>query len=338
MFRAVSKILLTAGCIIFSVANLRAGSLDDLKAASAAADNGHVDEAIRLFSQALSAGDLSPADRILALTRRGGGYSAKGLIADAFQKSDDARRQRDNAIADYSAALGLKADADLYVARAQDRDLNGQYDQAIADIDAALKLNASANALVQRGASYRAKGDYDHALADYTAALAAAPKDGLEGWDIYNERGYANFLAARYDAAADDFSKALTLGSAARTSDVLWLPYQIAWLHIARARAGQNDAEELARNSGTIDLKQWPGMLIAFFQGQLKTDQITPPSNHGSMGRARECNLAFFSGQQALINNDGATAIPLFQRTRDICNIHSMQYLVAGVELKRLIK
>ena len=80
------------------------------------------------------------------------------------------------------------------------------------------------------------------------AALASDVRDAsLDAWDIYNERGYAEFLAARYDAAAADFDKALALGASSRADDVLWLPYQLAWLHIAHARAGRNDAEAARR-------------------------------------------------------------------------------------------
>ena len=337
------RVLLAAVCLLLFVATLQAGGLDDLKAANAAAQQGKVDDAIRLFTQALTASDLSPADQLAARKGRGSEYTSKSLIADAFERLDQARGLRADAIADFTAALGIKTDdADLYAARAQVYDLNGQYDSAIADFDAALKLNNSPVTLVQRASSLSAKGDYDRAVADYTAALAIVTKDskyaGIDALDIYSERGYAQFIAARYAAAAADFDKALTLGSAARTGDVLWLPYQAAWLHIARARAGENDAEELARNAGKIDLKQWPGTLIAFFLGQTKADELSPPSSHGAMGRARECNLSFFSGEQALVKNDGAEAARLFVRARAVCNIHTVHYLAAGVELKRLGK
>jgi tetratricopeptide (TPR) repeat protein len=326
--------------MVLFAATLQAGSLDDLKTANEAAEKGNADEAIRLFTQALAAGDLSPDDQVAARKRRGGEYSSRSLIADAFQRRDDARRLRDNAIDDFTAALRLKADdSDLYLARGQDYHMNGQYDQAIADFDAALKLKNSPVTVIQRGASYRAKGDYDRAVADYTAVIAADAKDsGLDGWEIYNERGIAEFFAAHYDTAAADFDKALTLGSTTRTGDVLWLPYQAAWLHIARARAGQNDAEELARNAGKIDLKQWPGTLIAFFLGQVKLEQMSPPSSHGSMGRARECNLSFFTGEHALIKADSAEAARLFLRAREVCNIHTVHYLAAGIELKHMGK
>jgi tetratricopeptide (TPR) repeat protein len=337
------RVLLAAVCLLLFAATLQAGGLDDLKAANAAAEQGKADDAIRLFSQALAAGDLSPADQFTALKGRGSEYTAKSLIADAFERIDQARGLRADAVADFTAALGIKTDdAGLYVARAQVYDLNGQNDSAIADFDAALKLNNSPVTLVQRASSLTAKGDYDRAVADYTAALAIDTKDakdaGIEASDIYSQRGYAQFIAARYAAAAADFDKALTLGSAGRTGDVLWLPYQAAWLHVARARAGENDAEELARNAGKIDLKQWPGTLIAFFLGQVKSDQVTPPSSHGAMGRGRECNLSFFTGEHALINKDAAEAARLFVRARAVCNIHTVHYLAAGVELKRLGK
>ena len=337
------RVLLAAVCLMLLAAPLQAGSLDDLKAANAAAEQGKADDAIRLFNQALAAGDLSPADQFTARKGRGGEYTAKSLIADAFERIDQARGLRADAIADFTAVLGSKTDdANVYIARAQVYDLNGQYDSAITDFDAALKLNSSPLTLVQRASSLNAKGDYDRAVADYTAALAIVTKDakdaGIDALDIHSERGYAQFIAARYAAAAADFEKALTLGAAARTGDVLWLPYQAAWLHIARARAGENDAEELARNAGKIDLKQWPGTLIAFFLGQAKADQLSPPSSHGAMGRGRECNLSFFTGEQALIKNDGAEAARLFVRARAVCNIHTVHYLAAGVELKRLGK
>ena len=340
------RVIVAAVCLVLFTVSLQAGGLDDLKAANAAVEQGKVDDAIRLFTQALGSSDLSPADQFAARKGRGSEYTSKSLIADAFERLDQARSLRNNAIGDFTAALGIKTDdADLYAARAQVYDLNGQNDSAIADFDAALKFNNSPVTLVQRAGSLSAKGDYDRAVVDYSAALAIVTNNaedskaaGIDALDIYSERGYTQFIAARYAAAAADFDKALTLGAAARTGDVLWLPYQAAWLHIARARAGENDAEELARNAGKIDLKQWPGTLIASFLGQAKADELSPPSSHGAMGRGRECNLSFFSGEQALAKNDGAEAARQFVRARAVCNIHTVHYLAAGVELKRLGK
>jgi tetratricopeptide (TPR) repeat protein len=334
------KVVLAVACLVLSAASLQAGGLDDLKAATMAVEVGNGAEAIRLFTQALAAGDLPAADQAAARKGRGNEYIVKSMIADNFDRGDEARGLRENAIADFTAALAVKpGDAGFIIARGQAYHFNRQYDLAIADFDAALKLDNSANTVVQRAASLRAKGDYDRAAADYTAALALGGKEaGLEGWEIYNERGYSQFLAARYDAAADDFEKALTIGSASHSGDVLWLPYQAAWLHIARARAGQNDAEELTRNAAKLDLKQWPGTLVAYFLGQATLDQISPPSSHGAMGRGRECNLSFFTGEQAMIKKDSGEATRLFSRAHEVCNVHTVIALATMVELKRLGK
>ena len=334
------RLSFAAICLVLFASNLQAAGPADLGAANAAAEKGNSDEAIRLFTQALTAGDLSPDDQFTAREGRGREYSAKSQIADAFERREDGQRLRGNAIADFTAALALKTDAgSVLVERGQDYHMNQQFDLAIADFSAALKLNNSPSTLLQRAASQRAKGAYEEAIADCTAALAIEIRDaGLEIWDIYNERGYAEFLAARYDAAAADFGKALALGASARADDVLWLPYQVAWLHIAQARAGRNDAEELGNFSRKISGKQWPGTLISLFLGQIRLEDMSAPSSHGAMGRGRECNLSLFAGEDALGKRNGEQGQQLLLRAREVCNIHTLQHLVAGTELDRMKK
>ena len=335
------KKVLAAVCVALLTATAQAGGADDLSAANEAAKKGQIEDAIRLFTQALGAGDLSAADQVTAHKERGSEYISSSLIADAFERLDQARSLREKAIADFSDALKIKTDdATIRAARAQAYDLNGQHDAAIADFDAVLKIKESAVTLTQRANSKTAKGDYDGAVADFNAALALAGKDkdaAIEPVDIYGARGYAQFIGARYSAAAADFAAALTAGATARKGDVLWFPYQAAWLHIARARAGENDADELARNAGMTDIKQWPGTLLAYFLGQSKIEDVAPASGHGT-GRARECGVAFFSAEDALAKKDNGTASQQLTRARAACNVHTIYYLVAGVELKRLGK
>jgi tetratricopeptide (TPR) repeat protein len=335
----IRSILAAVGMLLF-VTSPQAAGVDDLKAATAAAEAGTSDDAVRLFTQALAAGDLSAADQFVAYSGRGREYAAKSLIADAFERRDEGQRLRANAIADFSAAIKLKPDdANILGERGQAYHLNQQFDPAIADFSAALKLNKSPSTLVQRANSERAKGAYDEAIADCTAALASEVRDpGLDDWDIYNERGYAEFLAARYDAAAADFDKAIALGAGSRTDDVLWLPYQLAWLHIAHARAAHDDSEQLRSFAGKFNAKQWPGTLISFFLGETRLEDVSSASNHASMGRSRECNLSLFVGEDALGKGNREQAQKLMLRAHEICNIHTLQYLVAGAELDRLKK
>jgi len=335
------RILLAAACVAVLSSGVQAAGADHLKAAQAAEKNGNADEAIHLFTQAISAGDLSTADQFAARKGRGTEYIAKSLIADTFQRKDDAHRLRQNAIDDFTAALKIKTDdAEVYIGRGQTAHLDGQFDQAIADFDAALKLKSTVTTLMNRATAYRAKGDYDRAVADFTAAAEKDGKaEGLEGWEAINERGLTQFFAGRHAQAATDLEKSLTLGLPGHSGDVLWLPYQVAWLHVARARAGQNDAAELARYAEKMDLKAWPGTLVAYFLGQIKADQVSPASSHGSMmGRARDCNLSFFTGEDALAKGNIAEATRLFNHVREVCNIHTANYLAAGAELKRMGK
>jgi tetratricopeptide (TPR) repeat protein len=330
--------LFAAIFMVLFASNLQAAGVADLKAAQAAAEKGAGDEAIQLFTQALAAGELSADDQLIAHKGRGREYSARSLIADAFNRLDDGKRLRDNAIADFSAVLSAKPDdVAILTERGQDYHMNQQFDLAVADFSAALKLNASPSTLLQRATSQRAKGAYDAAIADCTAALASDAHDAnLDVWDIYNERGYAEFLAARYDAAAADFAKALELGAGSRADDVLWIPYQIAWLHLANARAGHDDTGKLEGLAAKINLKQWPGTLIAYFLGQIKLEDVSAASNHGAMGRGRECNLSLFAGEDALAKGNREQARQPILRAREVCNVHTLQYLVAGAELDRM--
>jgi tetratricopeptide (TPR) repeat protein len=337
------RILLAAVCLVLFAATTQAGSIDDLKAANEAVQKGKVTDAMRLYTRALESNDLSPADQLAARMGRGSEFVSASLIADAYERLDQAQNLRDSAIADFTAVLKAKTDDDsIYLARGHAYDMNGKHDAAIADFSAALKIKNAPVTLVYRATSAGAKGDYDRAIADYGAALNLVGKDakdtGIDTLDIISQRAYMQFIAGRYAAAVADFDKALALGMPTRGDDVLWMPYQMAWLHIARARAGDNDVDELARNAGKINVKQWPGTLIAYFLGQTKIDEVTAGASHGSMRHARECGVAFFAGEHALAKKDNAAATQQLTSARAACNIHTVYYLAAGVELKRLGK
>ncbi len=166
--------IFVALCMLLFATSLQAAGIDDLKAAKAAAEAGTSDDAVRLFTQALAAGDLSADDQFAAYSGRGREYAAKSLIADAFERRDEGQRMRANAIADLSSAIKLKPDdPNILGERGQAYHLNQQFDPAIADFSAALKLNKSPSTLVQRANSERAKGAYDDAIADCTAPAGA---------------------------------------------------------------------------------------------------------------------------------------------------------------------
>src|SRR5664279_551066 len=114
------KVVLAVACLVLSTASLQAGGLDDLKAANVAVEAGNGAEAIRLFTQALAASDLPAADQAAARKGRGNEYIVKSMIADNFERGDEARGLRESAIADFTAAMALKpGDASFNIARGQ---------------------------------------------------------------------------------------------------------------------------------------------------------------------------------------------------------------------------
>ena len=133
------RLLFVAVAMVLWVTGAQAVGSADLKAAQAAAEKGTGDEAIQFFTQALAAGDLSADDQLTAHKGRGREYSAKSLIADAFNRQDDGKRLRDNAIADFSAVLSAKPDdVAILIERGQDYHMSQQFDPAIADFSEAV--------------------------------------------------------------------------------------------------------------------------------------------------------------------------------------------------------
>jgi hypothetical protein len=79
--------------------------------------------------------------------------------------------------------------------------------------------------------------------------------------------------------------------------------------------------------------------LIALFLGKTKLEDVSAPSSHGGMmGRSRDCNLSLFAGEDALGKANVDQARQLLQRAHEVCNLQTLQHLVAGIELGRMGK
>ncbi|MDE2362195.1 MAG: tetratricopeptide repeat protein [Hyphomicrobiales bacterium] len=315
----------------------RATAADDISAAKAAVEANRYDEAIRLYTQALSDSALGADQRVQALRGRGGGYLSRSMIADAFGRKDEAARFGEDAVRDFSEALKAQGDdAELYAARGQAEYSLGRYAEAIADYSEAIKRKSSVETLLQRAAAERASADVDRAVADYGAALDAQDNSpGSEKADILDDRAFTYFLAGKFDLAAADFAKALSLGMGERANDVLWLPYQTVWLHLARLRAGTDDSQELKDNASRVNLGEWPGSAVNYFLGQTTLEQLSTVSPHGG-ARNRECNVSFFVGEQALAKGEKAPAAEQFRKTTQACGPRHVFSIIARQELARI--
>lgn len=89
----------------------------------------------------------------------------------------DSNEEFENAIADYSEAIGLNPnDPDFYFYRANAYIALGENDRAMADLSSALKLAPDDGGIFySRGLILEAKGEQDSAAADFKRAYELAP-------------------------------------------------------------------------------------------------------------------------------------------------------------------
>jgi Flp pilus assembly protein TadD len=129
----------------------------------------------------------------------------------------------------------------------------GEYDNAIADFSTALGLNPKyAGAYNGRGIAWYQKGQYDKAIADYTQALQLAPANS----ETYNNRGVAWKLTGQYDKAIADFTQALQLNpqDASCYNNLAWLQ---ATCPDARYRDGKKALANAAKACQLDGGKNW---------------------------------------------------------------------------------
>lgn len=129
---------------------------DDMSKARDALDADKYDTAIRLFTNAIEAGNLSQEELLSAHSNRGMAYSRV--------------KQYNRAIADYSIAIDIKpGHADYYVNRGVAYNCKKEYAKAIADYSKAIEIDPKdASTYYFRGYSYSDKGQNDKAIADFS--------------------------------------------------------------------------------------------------------------------------------------------------------------------------
>jgi lipoprotein NlpI len=103
-----------------------------------------------------------------------------------------------------------------------------------------LALTEISNRLCRPGYIYGKRAEYDRAIQDFNQAISLDPKFA----PAFFGRGLANFNSARFSEAARDFGRSSDLDP----SDL----YDVRWLHVARAKSQQDDAQELAHKGPRV--------------------------------------------------------------------------------------
>ncbi len=213
---------------------------------------------------------------------------------------------------------------------------------------------------IKVGDVQKAQDDLPAALTSYRASLAIADRlaksdPSNAGWQrglavSYSNVGKVLFDLGRAEEAVNYFDAAVQVGKAPDNSEIYWRralaklytndaaaaaddaamalklkpahPYYAIWLHVARARAGQNDADEIAANANKVDRSQWPWPIFALFLGSMDPDEIRTAalSAEQQMTRVEQsCVADFFIGVYRIEKAAQADARPLFRSAVDHC-------------------
>src|SRR5271157_2830555 len=302
------------------------------------------DRAIRDYNEAIR---LKP-DNPEVFSNRGNAFYRKGEYDRAIQNYDQGlrlkpdyaagfynrglsysgKRQYDRAIQDFDQAIRLKPDlGEAFYARGLAFYRKGEYDRAIQDYDQAIRLRADdAEAFLDRGRARERKSEFDLALQDYDQAIRLSPD--LVG--AFYRRGSARFNSGQFAAAQSDFAKALQLNPA--------YPYDVIWLYLAQARAGQDTTGELSKNAAQIELTGWPGQIISLYLGKMTPESVLAAAKDADPKKDREhdCETYFYLGEHALLAGKEEEARRLFQQSVDTGVTNFDEYTAAQAELKRL--
>lgn len=166
--------------------------------------------------------DTSPpsAQRATALLQRGWAYERLG--------------QYDMAVADLTASIQIRADANAYSFRGWAYEQQQRYDLAIADFNEAIQRQPDFfEGYQNRGICRLAKGDAPAAIADFNVLIQKKPELPLG----YYLRGRANEVAGQNDAAGADLTNVMNI-------DPKWKALALFYRALANEAKGRNDLAE----------------------------------------------------------------------------------------------
>jgi tetratricopeptide (TPR) repeat protein len=164
MVKALQQILV-ALCALAVAPTTGAGGIDDLEAGTRAHNQGNYDEALRLYTKAITAGELAP-QYVQALRQRAAIWT-------------EHKKDFDRGIADLSESLRLDPqDAASLAHRGSAWREKKDFERAIADYSEAILVDPKETfAWNRRGVVYLMLGDYRAAIADFNSAIKIWPED-----------------------------------------------------------------------------------------------------------------------------------------------------------------
>jgi len=310
------------------------------------------DVAVESCSRAIASGRLPSSKLAVALYNRGIAYQERGDFDRAIADFDRAIELRpDTSKAFYNRAISYLRkgefersvkDFDRVVQLTPDyapgfRNRGNAYrgllafDRAIQDYDQALKLSPEyAVAFSNRGVAYMNKEMYDRAIEDFDHAVRLKPDEGRS----YRDRGSALFDKGEFKRAAQDLTKATEL---ARDD-----PYAAIRRFLAESRVGADAAARLRDGASAMDLRAWPGPVIAMYLGDEAPDQVIEAAKqapgHAAAQREHLSEAYYYIGHGLVVRGQRGKAIEMFRAAVAAGPTSAIEYAGAHAELERFVR
>jgi lipoprotein NlpI len=253
-----------------------------------------------------------------------------GLTATYFNHATKFHfdRQYEQEIAAMDKVIALTPDDPVaYNARGGAQAMAGHIDRALADYEASIRLKPNyAEAYNNRGLLHEDQGRYDLAVADFDMLIKL--KSNFP--PAYEARGLGRFALGDFKGAAGDFEKGLKLDPSVDM-------YRVLWLHLARARMGKADPDELSRNAAMFRGQKWPSPVVALFLGKMTPAELHAASVEGDPEDlpGQSCDAVFYTGEYELLHKAASTAKKELEQAVKSCSSDSFERMGAVAELKR---
>ena len=187
---------------------------------------GKLDDAIRLFSHAITFGGLTAKNQAITLNLRANAYLEKGQTEVALDDANESLRRLETLDAHFTRAK-------IYVAQLR-------FDDAIEDLNRTMAMGGqAADVWALRGSAQLYAGRLDAAVKDLDQSIQLAPTYGF----AWRTRGHAYMNMGQDDKAIADETKAIALDS--RDIEAHWLR-AYAWRYrkkdLAKAVADYTEA------------------------------------------------------------------------------------------------
>jgi predicted Zn-dependent protease len=248
----------------------------------------------------------------------GAGFERWLILGDNAMKGADYVA----AIDDYSKYLSESPGSpDALSKRAYAYAMKGDFAAAVADFGAALRVDPNyAKAYALRALAYRSKGDLGAAIADLDSALALRP-----AWSRgYLERAMLRYEKGDLDGVIEDFETIMRL-----KPDALRV---LIWLHIARAQAHPQAADDFREKVEAFKDKSWPYPVALLF-----LEQNTPANLLADAFYApQKCDARLFIGEYHALRDERGDALASLRAYVQTCPWSRDEVEIAKREIARL--